>query len=170
MISACVCFLYSYNGIKNSPFWKQTNWFSYSSRLRQVTLLLHWNTEYMPFGSQELNFTHTQINFNLQFPVAAVKHSCQNCLPKRTQLRTQSLAKNVHQKNRGRGKKPRSFSTYAWAVHLSQLVFSFLTLWLTNFNGSWEFAASQSNLSRDRGSTLLLSAQRCSRHLEAVHR
>lgn len=44
----------------------------------------------------------SSFNLRLQIPVTAVKHSCQNCLPKRTQLRTQSLAKNVRHKNCGR--------------------------------------------------------------------
>lgn len=44
----------------------------------------------------------SSFNLRLQIPVTAVKHSYQNCLPKRTQLRTQSLAKNVPHKNCGR--------------------------------------------------------------------
>lgn len=70
----------------------------------------------------------SSFNLRLQIPVTAVKHSCQNCLPKRTQLRMQSLAKNVHHKNRGRKKKNCSCSTCAWAVHLSQPVFFFSSL------------------------------------------
>ncbi len=58
------------------------------------------------FKAKNLISLKLQSSFNLRvpYPVTAVKHSCQNCLPKRAQLRTQSLAKNVCNKTVG-GKK-----------------------------------------------------------------
>lgn len=55
------------------------------------------------FKAKNLISLKLQSSFNLrvQYPVTAVKHSCQNCLPKRTQLRMQSLAKNVCNKTVG---------------------------------------------------------------------